>query len=139
MIANILLIERFPIFIIEIFNKDFEKIARSTTILDETLAQGLVYKILIEDKYEEMGYETGFLYLTNGSSIKEHSYDDDSIEYVVIDGDLEIKSKKYKAGESHKIDSVSKDTIIYICRKQEKIKQKINKIFITEEEKKSIY
>ena len=140
MSVDLLSIKALPTFILEIFDNDIQRLANHTTIVDASLADGLVYKILVEDKFEEQGFETGFLYLTKGSSVKEHLHENDYIQHTVICGEMKVDGKllltsECKPGESHKIDPVVSDTLIYTYRKKQNIKQ----LFITGEQKKNLY
>lgn len=137
MIANLLLIRQLPTYVTELFNNDINKLASCTSILDESVSQGIVYKIIIEDNIDK-GYEVSFLYLVKGSSIKECSYDGKT-EYMIIYGDSTLGDKKFLENQVHKFEPVSEDTLIYVHREKKHIKQKVNHILMTEEEKKDIY
>jgi len=137
MIANLLLIQQLPTYIRELFDNDINKLASCTSILDASVSDGMVYKIVIEDNVKE-GYQTSYLYLLKGSSIDECSYEG-AIEYMIIEGDSTIEDQKFPAHQVHKLGPVSEDTLIYVHREKKHIKQKVNHIFITEEQKKDIY
>ena len=86
-------------------------------ILPETIAIGLVYKIVYQGSLSENGYEKGFLFIPRGSGIKEHKHIDDVEQYNLIAGILSVKGEKTNTNncllnETHNIDIVTEDTII---------------------------
>lgn len=126
MIADLVLIKELPSFITEIFNNDINRLINCISILDESITDGIVYKVSLEDKLDTMGYETFFLYLPLGSSLKKN-VDEDYIGCMVIDGDLGVGNHKFKSDEIMEIGPVLKNTIIYVYRrKRSKIKEVIN-------------
>lgn len=70
-----------------------------------------VFKISGFGSLDKEGYEHGFLYLKDGSSILEHFHDNDIEIYRIITNN-KLNDSICLLGDSHKIDSVSGDTII---------------------------
>ena len=68
------MLQELPTFILGIFNNDIEEFSKHISILDNTKAEGVVYKIHIEGDLEQDGYESSFLYLPKGSRIKSHEH-----------------------------------------------------------------
>lgn len=136
MLDNLLLDQKLPTFILELFHSN-EDMQKNTTILSEEFCDGKIYKILIEDKTEKGGYESGILYLTKGSKLKETFYTDDDVDYTVIFGEMIIDNKSLlslyrRAGVDCIIESKFKDTAVYYSRR--KIEQKVM-VKINEKEK----
>ena len=128
MVVNFLLIKTLPKFILDIFNNDIAELFKNTTILDNNIAEGLVYKIHVEGVLEQDGYESGFLYLTKGSRIKEHAHTDDFERYILVSGELKMNGNfmlqnECSNGETHLIDPVPVDTIICTYKQKQKVKR----------------
>lgn len=100
--------------IIEKFDYDFNKLYRCITKINNTnIANGNVYRIYEKGDLQEEGYEKGYLFLTEGSSILEHIHTKEKEHYRYILGDINCISKKYcNIDESHRITSVNTDTIV---------------------------
>ncbi len=129
MVHKFLLASKLPKFILDIFNNDVVMLANHTTVLGSHIADGLVYKIHIEGILDQDGYESGFLYLTKGSSIKEHTHTDDFERYILVAGELKMNGQfmlenECSNGESHFIDPVLEDTIICTYKQKQKVKKK---------------
>lgn len=115
MVADLALIKKLPSFITEMFNNDVDKLLNCISIVDEAITNGIVYKVLLDDKLDSVGHESFLLYLPSGSSLKKN-VDGDYIDYMVLDGDLELGGRKLKKGDTLEIGPVVKNTIIYVYR-----------------------
>ena len=90
---------------------------KNYTLLPGTISTGIVYKIHCDGDLDCLGFEKGFLVMTNGSSIKEHKHVENVERYKVLVGNLKINGIEQNEnicllGESHSIDVVDKLTII---------------------------
>lgn len=98
---------------IEKFNYDFDTIYNNITKLDESISDGYVYKIFEEGNLQEDGFEKGYLFLTQGSSILLHYHYNEKEHYKCISGDSQsISSDFCNIGSSHKISPVGYDTLV---------------------------
>ena len=91
------------------------------SVLPVSIAIGVVYKIVEFGNLEEDGFEHGYLYLPQGSGIREHSHVSDIERYKVVFGDLNVKGEKVTSnicdlGCSHDIGVVNRDTVIETCK-----------------------
>ncbi len=123
-----LLVQKLPDFILRIFNNDIEEFSKHISILDNTKAEGIVYKIHIEGDLEQDGYESSFLYLPKGSSIKGHEHTKDVERYILVFGDLKVNGNRVvendcHINESHCVDKVSTDTLIYTYKQKQNVKK----------------
>lgn len=100
--------------IIEVFNYDFNLLYNSITKLDDNnMFTGSVYKISECGSLKYDGYEKGYLFLTEGSSILEHIHTKEKEHYRCIYGDKKSISRNFcNIGISHEITSVNTDTIV---------------------------
>jgi len=99
------------------------------TVLPDNISINNVYKINYTGNLNYDGYEIGFLFIPNGSGIKEHIHEDDIEQYKLLLGNLSINGKMINenqclVGDAHNIDVVSEDTFIETY--------KISKKFINE-------
>ena len=86
-------------------------------LLNEAISTGKVFKIPFRGNLEEDMFESNFLYIPKGSSIKVHKNTNDVELYRLIKGSLVVDGKEMNInicfiGESHSIDKVSEDTFI---------------------------
>lgn len=86
-------------------------------LLNEAISTGKVFKIPFRGNLEEDMFESNFLYIPKGSSIKVHKHTNDVELYRLIKGTLVVDGKEMNInicfiGESHSIDKVSEDTFI---------------------------
>lgn len=128
MIHELLLIQKLPNFILEIFNNDMEELSKHISVLDSTKAQGIVYKIHVEGNLEQDGYESAFLYLPKGSSIKNHEHTKDFERYILVFGDLKVNGNRMAENEchineSHCIDTVLTDTLVCTYKQKQNVKK----------------
>lgn len=99
--------------VIEDFNYDFNKLYNSITKLDSDICDGDVYKILEDGNLKEDGYEKGYLFLMEESSILLHYHYNEKEHYKCIFGDNTSISKNFcDINSSHEITSVNTNTIV---------------------------
>lgn len=103
-------------------------------VLPDTISINTVYKINYTGNLNYDGYELGFLFIPNGSGIKEHTHLNDIEQYKLLSGSLSVKgiisnSNQCLISDSHNIDVVNEDTFIETY--------KINKQFISEKYQKT--
>jgi len=94
--------------------------------LPDTIASGIVLKIHCEGNLEVDGYENGFLVLTPGSEIKEHTHINDIEKYIVLTGKLSVRNEEMNEnlcfiGERHNIDKVYELTVIKTLKISKKL------------------
>ncbi len=87
------------------------------SILNHKISTGIVYKVHVTGDLKIDGYEHSFLYITTGSSIKEHIHINDIELYRLISGVLsvngDIVDEDYcLLDDKHGIDRVEEDTIV---------------------------
>ena len=96
-------------------------------VLPSTIAKGKVYKISLFGNLDKDGMEVGYLHLTVGSGIKEHTHISDIERYKLLIGELKINGDSMNENicllnNCHSIDEVSKITVIQFC--------KVNKLYL---------
>ncbi len=87
------------------------------TILGDNISNGTVFKIHFRGNLGKDFFEKGFLFIPEGSGIKEHTHTNDIELYRLIDGSLSVggefmDSNMCFIGESHNIDTAIQDTFI---------------------------
>ena len=99
---------------------------RNYIVLPDTTASGIVLKIHCEGNLEVDEYENGFLVLTPGSEIKEHTHINDIEKYIVLTGKLSVRNEEMNEnlcfiGERHNIDKVYELTVIKTLKISKKL------------------
>ena len=127
MMHTLLMTKKLPHYILDHFG-NYCELLKHITILDDSIAEGLVYKISIEGNLNDDGFEIGFLYLTAGSSIKKPRHINESERYILGSGKLSVDGKSMienecEVGEFHNIDRVPVDTLICTYKQKEKVKK----------------
>ncbi len=98
------------------------------SILPTTIATGKVLKIRVSGNIEETNYESGYLVLPKGSSIKNHKHIKDREIYTLIMGSLYMNGRLVdvdfcEINGSHQIDKCKELTIIRY--QKEKVMEKV--------------
>lgn len=99
---------------------------KNFTTLPESISTGIVYKISYKGNLNSTGYESGFLIMTEGSSIKEHKHEENVERYRPLMGKLIINGIEQKEnicliGQRHSIDEVKELTIIETYKMDKKL------------------
>lgn len=92
------------------------QILKNISMLPESIAEGDIYKIYLQGKLEEDGYEKSLLYLVRGSILKDYNRTDKE-SYIKLKGVMTVDdevsfSTICKDTKSHVIGSPAEDTVV---------------------------
>ena len=101
------------------------------SILNNSISNGIVYKIHFRGDLNTDYYESGFLFIPKGSGIKKHTHINDIELYRLIDGTLSVLGKTTLdnmcfIGDTHNIDCCNTDTFIETFKVSKEYLNKIN-------------